>query len=229
MFDLQPPRHTSTLHIRHITQQVRDGRFSRRSGSSGLRGRKSEFDPEQTLAQATMNDSSAPILAVPGQSEPSRKRPFVPIARLLPYGDRRAAPDKVASSRISPNLIRNGSVALARRWGDRRRKSLRMSHVGLQRSPVSASHSVGPPGRRPPTGRHNFRMLISRAGRGSVRYSRYGVSTSSIHFMNARTRRDRLLRCATTRDTASARRRKSGMISTSAPLSKYRPIPKSGA
>ena len=61
------------------------------------------------------------------------------------------------------------------------------------------------------------------------RYSRYGVSTSSIHFMNARTRRDRLLRCATTRDTASARRRKSGMISTSAPLSKYRPIPKSGA
>jgi hypothetical protein len=47
----------------------------------------------------------------------------------------------------------------------------------------------------------------------SSRYSRYGVSTSSIHFMNARTRRDRLLRCATTRDTASARRRKSGMIS----------------
>ncbi len=46
--------------------------------------------------------------------------------------------------------------------------------------------------------------------------------------MNARTRRDRLLRCATTRDTASARRRKSGMISTSAPLSKYRPTPKSG-
>ena len=82
----------------------------------------------------------------------------------------------------------------------------------------------------PPTARHNFRMLISRAGRRcSSRYSRYGVSTSSIHFMNARTRRDRLLRCATTRDTASARRRKSGMISTSAPLSKYRPIPKSGA
>ena len=172
----------------------------------------------------------APILAVPGQNEPSRKRPFVPIARLLPCGDRRAAPDKVASSRISPNPIRNGSVALARRWGDRRRKSLRISHVGLQRSPVSVSHSVGPPGRRPPTGRHNFRMLISRAGRRcSSRYSRYGVSTSSIHFMNARTRRDRLLRCATTRDTASARRRKSGMISTSAPLSKYRPIPKSGA
>jgi len=82
----------------------------------------------------------------------------------------------------------------------------------------------------PPTGRHDFRMLISRAGRRcSSRYSRYGVSTSSIHFMNARTRRDRLLRCATTRDTASARRRKSGMISTSAPLSRYRPIPKSGA
>jgi hypothetical protein len=78
--------------------------------------------------------------------------------------------------------------------------------------------------------RHNFRMLISRAGRRcSSRYSRYGVSTSPIHFMNARTRRDRLLRCATTRDTASARRRKSGMISTSAPLSKYLPIPKSGA
>ncbi len=78
--------------------------------------------------------------------------------------------------------------------------------------------------------RHKFRMLISRAGRRcSSRYSRYGVSTSSIHFMNARTRRDRLLRWATTRDTAIARRRKSGMISTSAPLSKYWPIPKSGA
>jgi hypothetical protein len=152
-----------------------------------------------------------------GQSEPSRRRPFVPIARLRPYGDRRAAPDKVASSRISPNLIRNGSVALAPRWGDRRRKSLRIFHL--------ASHSVGPP-----TGRHNFRMLTSRAGRRcSSRYSRCGVSTSSIHFMNARTRRDRLLRCATTRDTASDRRRKSGMISTSAPLSKYRPIPRSGA
>jgi len=172
----------------------------------------------------------APILAVPGQSEPSRKRPFVPIARLLPCGDRRAAPDKVASSRISLNLIRNGSVALARRWGDRRRKSLRISHVGLQRSPGSVLHSVGLPGRRRPTGRHNFRMLISRAERRcSSRYSRYGVNTSSIHFMNARTRRDRLLRCATTRDTASARRRRSGMISTSAPLSKYRPTPKSGA
>jgi hypothetical protein len=61
------------------------------------------------------------------------------------------------------------------------------------------------------------------------RYSKYGVSTSSIHFMNARTRRDRLLRCATTRDTPSARRRKSGMTSTSAPLSKYRPIPTRGA
>ena len=136
-------------------------------------------------------------------------------------------PVKVASSSISPSLIRNGSVALARRWADRRQKSLRISHVGLQRSPVSVSHSVGPP---TADRRHNFRMLISRAGRRcSSRYSRYGVSTSSIHFMNARTRRDRLLRCATTRDTASARRRKSGMISTSAPLSKYRPIPRSGA
>jgi hypothetical protein len=28
------------------------------------------------------------------------------------------APDKAASSRISPNLIRNSSVALARRWGE---------------------------------------------------------------------------------------------------------------
>lgn len=93
--------------------------------------------------------ADGPILAVPGQSEPSRKRPFVPIARLLPYGDRWAAPDKVASSRISPNLIRNGSVALARRWGDRRRKSLRISHVELQSSPVSVSHSVEPLGRRP--------------------------------------------------------------------------------
>ena len=77
---------------------------------------------DQTIANVALpfktepaNASSAPILAVPGQSEPSRKRPFVPIARLLPYGDRRAAPDKVASSRISPNLIRNDSVALARR------------------------------------------------------------------------------------------------------------------
>ena len=68
-----------------------------------------------------------------------------------------------------------------------------------------------------------------RALTSSCRYSRYGLSTSSIHFMNARTRRDRLLRWATTRDTASARRRKSGRISTSAPLSKYRPTPKSGA
>ena len=71
----------------------------------------------------------------------------------------------------------------------------------------------------PPTGGRRY----------SSRYSRYDVSTSSIHFMNARTRRDRLLRCATTRETASARRRKSGRISTSAPLSKYRPTPKSGA
>ena len=65
---------------------------------------------------------------------------------------------------------------------------------------------------KPPTAGHNFSMLISRAGRRcSSRYSRYGVSTSSIHFMNARTRRDRLLRYAVTRDTASARRRKPGM------------------
>jgi hypothetical protein len=170
----------------------------------------------------------APILAVPGQSEPSRKRPFVPIARLLPYGDRRAAPDKVASSRISPNLIRNGSVALARRWGDRRRKKI--DDISCRTSKVAGFSVALCWTAGPPTGRHNFRMLISRAGRRcSSRYSRYGVSTSSIHFMNARTRRDRLLRCATTRDTASARRRKSGMISTSAPLSKYRPIPKSGA
>src|ERR1700733_1908633 len=70
----------------------------------------------------------APILALPGQSEPSRNL-FVPIARLLPHGDRRAAPDKVASSRISSDLIRNGPVALARRWGDSRWKSLRISHV----------------------------------------------------------------------------------------------------
>jgi hypothetical protein len=82
----------------------------------------------------------------------------------------------------------------------------------------------------PPTGGHNVRMLTSTAGRTCpCRYSRYGVNTSSIHFMNARTRRDKLLRCATTRDTASALRRKSGMISTSAPLFKYRPIPRSGA
>lgn len=72
-------------------------------------------------------------------------------------------------------------------------------------------------------------LLISAQLTGSPRYSRYGVSTSSIHFMKARTRRDRLLRCATTSDTGSGRRWKSGMISTSAPLSKYRPIPKRGA
>jgi hypothetical protein len=75
-----------------------------------------------------------------------------------------------------------------------------------------------------------FRMLILRAARRVLfRYSRYGASTVSIQFMNARTRRDRLCRCATTRDTANDRRRKSGRISTSAPLSKYRPIPRSGA
>jgi len=78
--------------------------------------------------------------------------------------------------------------------------------------------------------RHKFRMLISGAGRsGSFGYSRWGASTFSIHFMNARTRRDRLRRCATTRDTASDRRAKSGRISTSAPLSKYWPIPRNGA
>ena len=185
-------------------------------------------DPRSGLSAPCGGGWFAPILRVPGQSEPSGKRPLVPIARLLPHGDRRAAQDKVASNRISPNLMRNGSVALARRWGDRRRKSLRISHAGLQKVAgfsVAFSWTAGPP-----TGRHSFRMLISRAGRRcSSRYSRYGISTSSIHFMNARTRRDRLLRCATTRDTASARRRKSGMISTSAPLSRYRPIPRSGA
>jgi len=61
------------------------------------------------------------------------------------------------------------------------------------------------------------------SGLGSCRsapYSRYGLSTPSIHFMNARTRRDRLLRWATTKDIGRAPRRKSGKISTSAPLSK---------
>ena len=95
---------------------------------------------------------------------------------------------------------------------------------------ISSGHHRDWPSFTPPQWPEITPPLISRAGRRcSSRYSRYGVSTSSIHFMNARTRRDRLLRCATTRDTASARRRKSGMISTSAPLSKYRPIPKSGA
>ena len=123
-----------------------------RTGFRNLRNRP--FEAVLTWPRAAVPGSAtprcgcnAPILAAPGQSEPSRRRPFVPIARLLPYGDRRAAPDKVASSRISPNLIRNGSVALAQRWGDRRRKSLRISHVGLQRSPVSMSHSVRPLGR----------------------------------------------------------------------------------
>jgi hypothetical protein len=108
-------------------------------------------------------------------------------------------------------------------------------HAMLTRGAVCAAQVIRAPSPQDGissglTGRHNFRMLILRAGRRcSSRYSRYGVSTSSIHFMNARTRRDRLLRCATTRDTASGRRRKSGMISTSVPLSKYRPIPKSGA
>jgi len=37
----------------------------------------------------------------------------------------------------------------------------------------------------------------------AFRYSRWGESTFSIHFMNARTRRDRLRRCATTRETSS--------------------------
>jgi hypothetical protein len=85
----------------------------------------------------------------------------------------------------------------------------------------------GPPGRRPAD--ITWKVDFEAGRRCSSRYSRYGVSTFSIHFMNARTRRDRLLRCATTRDTGIARRRKSGMISTSAPLRRYWPIPKSGA
>src|SRR6202162_1405964 len=103
---------------------------------------------------------------------------------------------------------------------------------GLMQSQASFSRFDGNGEHGSPTAdeQTQLQMLISRAGRRcSSRYSRYGVSTPSIHFMNARTRRDRLLRCATTRDTASERRRKSGMISTSAPLSKYRPIPNRGA
>jgi hypothetical protein len=121
---------------------------------------------------------------------------------------------------------RYGMVLLARCWGDRRRKSL----GSCRRSRVAGFSVAFCWGAGPSAGRHNFRMLIPRAGRRcSSCYSRYGVITPSIHFMNARTRRDRLLRCATTRDTGSARRRKSGMISTSAPLPKYWPIPRSGA
>ena len=45
------------------------------------------------------------------------------------------------------------------------------------------------------TSRHHFTGSILTAGRRySSLYSRYGVNTSSIHFMKARTRRDRLLR-----------------------------------
>jgi hypothetical protein len=162
----------------------------------------------------------APILAVPGQSVPSRKRPFVPITRLLPYGDRRAAPDKVASSRISPEPDTEWFCCIGTALG--RQKAEKFEDVSCRTSKVAGFSAAfcwtaRAADRRP----RRTKMFVS--------YSRYGVSTSSIHFMNARTRRDRLLRCATTRDTASARRRKSGMTSTSAPLSKYRPIPKSGA
>jgi hypothetical protein len=103
----------------------------------------------------------APILAIPGQSESSRKRPFVPIARLLPYGDRRAAPDKVASSRRD------------RRWKKFEDISCRTSKVaGFS---VAFCWTAGPP-----TGRHNFRMLISRAGR-NVRLVRIRGSTRLRH------------------------------------------------
>ena len=109
-----------------------------------------------------IDSCSAPILAVPGQSEPSRKRPFVPIARLLPCGDRRVAPDKVASSRISPNLIRSGSVALARRWGAEGGK---FEDVSCRTSKVAGFSVAFCWTAGPPTGRHNFRMLILRARR----------------------------------------------------------------
>jgi hypothetical protein len=102
---------------------------------------------------------SAPILAAPEQSEPSRKRPFVPIARLLPYGDRRAAPDKVASSRISPNLIRNGSVALARRWGARRRKNLRISDFKGRRFERRIRLGRRPPAAIPDTASAHLRSI----------------------------------------------------------------------
>ncbi len=48
--------------------------------------------------------------------------------------------------------------------------------------------------------------------------SKYGCSTRSIQSMNARTRGDRLRRCATTSDAASGSGRRSGSTSTSAPL-----------
>jgi hypothetical protein len=97
------------------------------------------------------------------------------------------------------------------------------------RPPLSRPDMAATPKLQPPPTDITQNVDFEAGRRCSSRYSRYGVSTSSIHFMNARTRRDRLLRCATTRDTVSDRRRKSGMISTSAPLFKYWPIPKSGA
>ncbi len=48
--------------------------------------------------------------------------------------------------------------------------------------------------------------------------SKYGCSTRSIQSMNARTRGDRLRRCATTSDAASGSGRRLGSTSTSAPL-----------
>ena len=69
--------------------------------------------PMQDALTALLNGRIAPILAVPAQSEPSRKRPFAPIGSFAALRRSRAAPDKVKSSRISANLIRNGSVALA--------------------------------------------------------------------------------------------------------------------
>ena len=167
--------------------------------------------------------------------EPIRSPPI--RGRLGRMSERGLAPEP---ARLIVSLRRRSGSARNRRAAEppmpenvlaQRRDSGSPAGPRYRPSPSAArSLTQGAGTSEPAAHRHNFRMSISRAGRScSSRYSRYGVSTSSIHFMNARTRRDRLLRCATTRDTASARRRKSGMISTSAPLSKYRPIPKSGA
>ena len=71
--------------------------------STGGYGWKAADGAEQAI------DSSAPILAVPGKvSRPESGHSFrLPVC----CGDRRAASDKVARGSISPNLIRNGSVA----------------------------------------------------------------------------------------------------------------------
>ena len=210
-----PRAHAQAGRHRHH-RQSRLAQRQRHSASHPRRWRPSSSSCPSTPRISTRSKSSSPSSNTGCERPPDV--PSMPSTTPSPKSCPSHRPPNAQTTSLrqdTPNLKPSRSSAAAGRDRARGRRGRRSDTT---------------PERASPTGRHNFRMLISRAGRRcSSRYSRYGVSTSSIHFMNARTRRDRLLRCATTRDTASARRRKSGMISTSAPLSKYRPIPKSGA